>query len=171
MRTFVVGLKSQTMRHILYSRTPGTLAEAFTIAQTVHYDHQHTQMDLKFESQGHQARLQQKQSFQSKFNTNYNKPIQYTGEPRIINKPEFVKKNENKQENWRQQYTGEPLNNHGNWRQPNLQQSHRIQRINQLQNEEPQELNGISNEELQTIPDDLISNSSAASTSSAFLDE
>lgn len=51
VRTFVVGLRSQMMRHILYSRTPGTLAEAFAIAQTVYYDHQYTQTDQKLEAQ------------------------------------------------------------------------------------------------------------------------
>lgn len=35
VRTFTVGLKSGMMRQILYGRTPGTLQEAFAIAQTV----------------------------------------------------------------------------------------------------------------------------------------
>lgn len=93
---------------------------------------------------------------------NYNKPIQQSAESRNINKTEPMKKNEYKQENWRQ---------------PNPQQPHKMQRINQLQNDELQELNGgtRSSEEFQTIPDDLISNSSHVSsevaTSSAFLGE
>lgn len=36
VRTFIVGLRSRMMRHILYGRAPMTLAEAFTIAQTVY---------------------------------------------------------------------------------------------------------------------------------------
>lgn len=63
VRTFVFRLDSQMMRQIIYGRTPGTLAEAFAIAQTVYYDHQCTQ------SQGY-TRSQQKQNSSKKIITN-----------------------------------------------------------------------------------------------------
>lgn len=84
VRTFTVGLDSQMMRHILYSRKPGSLAEAFTIAQTVYYDHQYT------ESQVCQTRFQKKPNSSAKFNPNYNKPIQKSTQSPIGNKPEPI---------------------------------------------------------------------------------
>lgn len=146
VRTFVVGLRNQMMRQVLYSRTPGTLAEAFTIAQTVYYDHQYTQAD--------QTYSQQKPNNQTKFH-----PItkQHSTEPQNTNKTE--KKNDFKQENWRQ---------------PNQQQPYKNQKINQLQNDELQEINEdtITNDEFRMIPDELTSNSYHTSeAASVFLGE
>lgn len=45
VRTFIIGVNSQMIRHILYGRTPGTLAEAYAIAQTVHHDRDHLQLE------------------------------------------------------------------------------------------------------------------------------
>lgn len=90
VRTFTVGLNNQMMRHILYSRTPGSLAEAFTIAQTVHYDHQYTE---------YYTRSEPKQNTKPKSN-----PTQ----PTTINKPETFTSNEKKKENWRQNNSQQP---------------------------------------------------------------
>lgn len=104
VRTFVVGLRSQMMRNILYSRAPGTLGEAFAIAQTVYYDHQQIQIDQKQESQRYQPRTQQKQFYTPKLNPNinYDKSMQNSTQPGIGNKPEPMKMNGSKQENWSQ---------------------------------------------------------------------
>lgn len=102
VRTFVVGLNNQMMRHILYSRTPGTLAEAFAIAQTVHYDHKYT------ESQGYYARSQQKQNSVQSAN---------------VNKTENLTTNEKKRENWRQQ---NPQQSRINQIQDELSEEHQI---------------------------------------------
>lgn len=147
VRTFVVGLRSQMMRHILYSRTPGTLAEAFAIAQTVYYDHQYT------ESKEYQTGSEQRQNFSTKFKPNYSKPTQDSTQPRFINKSEPIKKNEFRRENWHQQ---------------NPQQTQKFQKINQIQNDESELLNEgrTSDEDLQNIPDDLVSNISCETTTS-----
>lgn len=90
-RTFVVGLNSQMMRHILYGRKPGSLAEAFTIARTVYYDHQYT------ESQCYQNRQQRNQR-----QPNHNRSTQNSTQSSMVNKPGNVTTNEKKRENWRQ---------------------------------------------------------------------
>lgn len=145
------------MRNILYGRTPESLAEAFAIAHTVHYDQQYT------ESQEFQNRSQQKQN-SSKFNSNanYNRPIQTSTQPRFTNKLEEkpVTMNENKRENWRQ---------------PNQQQSNRVQKINRIQESESNSNNSYDGDLCDTIPDDLISNttheSDKSNTASTFLSE
>lgn len=145
VRTFTVGLNNQTMRHILYSRTPGSLSEAFAIAQTVHYDHQYTES-------------QPKPIYSTNNNQNYNKRTQNSIPPQTINKTEAI--NDKKQENWRQQCT---------------QQTYKTQRINQLREDVPIDEGAESDKESCNIPDDLISNLSQThdetETSSAFLGE
>lgn len=84
VRTFTVGLKSSMMRHILYGRTPGTLQEAFAIAQTVYYDHLYTEQCGRI----NQVRPQQKQ------NMNYNGPLQKPNK-------QTINTNEYKRNNWR----------------------------------------------------------------------
>lgn len=150
VRTFIVGLRSQMMRNILYGRTPESLAEAFAIAQTVHYDHQYT------ESQEFQNRSQQKQnSSKINSNANCNKPMQISAQPRFNNKPEEkpVTMNENKREYWRQ--------------------SNRVQKTNQIQESESNSNNDYDDDLCDTIPDDLISNttheSDKSNTASTFL--
>lgn len=44
VRTFIMGLNSPFMRTTLYGNTPKSLAEAFTIAQTIFYDNQHSRV-------------------------------------------------------------------------------------------------------------------------------
>lgn len=151
MRTFIIGLKSKMMRHILYGRSPMSLEEAFSIAQTVYYDHEFLQLDHSNEPRGYQQK-----SNSTKFNQNKSAK-------------QFGKISESKQENWRQPNPQTNVNK-GNSYQGNHQQS---QRINQIQSNELEQPSGNleSNQEHQPIPDDLISNSSEASTSSAFLEE
>lgn len=150
VRTFVVGLKSEMMRHILYSRTPGSLAEAFTIAQTVYYDHLHTEINNVRPNQMGSSRNQTRPKAKTYVPTTYN-----SNKPK---KPSPETQNNN-------------TNNKDNYRPPN--QPYKNQKINQLQENEQSEIE--HNDELRNIPDDLISNSSHASsetgTSSVFLDE
>lgn len=140
VRTFMVGLRSQMMRNIIYGRTPETLAEAFAIAQTVYYDHQYTESSSKFNP-----------------NTTYNKPMQNPVQPRFNNKPEEkpATMNENKREKWRP---------------TNTQQPNRFQKINQVQESESISNNDDDEDLCDAIPDDLISNATHESdTASAFL--
>lgn len=173
VRTFIVGLKNHMMRNILYGRTPESLADAFAIAQTVHYDQQYT------ESQEFPIRSQQNRN-SSKFNPNttFNKPTLNPNQVRFTNKSEEkpVKMNENKRENWRQsnqQQSTMNENKRENWRQQNQQQSNRVQKINQIQESESNSNNNNDDDLCDTIPDDLISNSTHESnesnTASTFL--
>lgn len=143
VRTFIVGLNNETMRHILYGRTPGTLAEAFTIAQTVYYDQQYTK------SQSNQS----SKPISPKFNQNYNKQIPYSTQPGIVKKFEPMTVNENTRENWRRS---------------NLQQP--FQKINQLQDNELNANDDYDGNICGGIPDDLASNTiDESDTASAFL--
>lgn len=76
-RTFIIGLKSSTMRNILYSHAPDTLEKAFTIAQTIHHDNQYMQLDAYKNLQGceppkYQPRKQQWQNPPIKGNNKMN---------------------------------------------------------------------------------------------------
>lgn len=93
VRTFIIGLRSQQIRHILYGRTPGTLAEAFAIAQTVYYDHQYLQMDVPQKQTKNLNMNNNKPNITQPTKPNYNKQNNST--------PEKI--NENKQGNCRQQ--------------------------------------------------------------------
>lgn len=151
VRAFIVGLRSQVIRNILYGRTPGSLAQAFRIAQTVYYDTGYLQLEQNHESQKHQ---------QPKYKNINNIQAKDKQEPKI------GLMEANNQNRFKQ----------GNWLKPNLQPNavkgdnnptrqdyQKFQRINQLQDDG----DGEPNEEC--IPDDLISNSSLHT--SAFLDE
>lgn len=144
VRTFIVGLNSQMTRHILYGRIPKSLAEAYSIAQTVYYDNQHLQLESN-----HEIRSQNNIKKQQKpMNTNYNKPQQQQNQPN--SQTSVIKGN-------------------GDSNRQQFQQSQRVQRINQLVDDEFE-----VNEESQPITEDVVSNSSLTSDnvmSSAFLDE
>lgn len=159
VRTFIIGLASLHTRHILYGRTPGTLAEAFAIAQTVYYDYQHLQLERN--------NIPQKQFSTTRANANvyYNKP----------NNPERMKMNENKPTNWRQpnqqqnMQTSRPQTREYDSSRQFQQYSNKTQRVNHLQDEETEESKNDSDD---TIPDDLISNAADEEiTSSAFLEQ
>lgn len=148
VRAFIIGLKSQQIRHILYGRTPGTLAEAFAIAQTVYYDHQHLQLDQC-----------NNRTLQRPFSGNNQNLNQY--KPNIT---ETTKMNDYKQANWRQANLQFNTQNRGN------------QKINQLGEQDLQQFDEeLEPGKFQQAADDLISISShisdEAATSSAFLEE
>lgn len=44
-RTFIIGLRSQTTRNILYAQHPKNMADALTTAQTIYYDNQYLLLD------------------------------------------------------------------------------------------------------------------------------
>lgn len=56
VRTFMTGLNSQVIRSILYGSTPNSLSQAFAIAQTIHYDNQHLQLDTRMPERNVAAR-------------------------------------------------------------------------------------------------------------------
>lgn len=175
IRTFIVGLRFKTMRHILYGQQPKTLSEAYTIAQTVYYDNEHLQLEQCSTGQKNQS---------NSYSPNNNPQNGWKNQPRNNNKP----KNEY-QPTWQQPKNDEAyqtcnvpeamdIDNSNrtramNWQQPGKggynstrhrfeqQIPQKMQRINQLM-EDP-------------IPDDLVSNASNDSTqtntSSAFLEE
>lgn len=51
IRTFITGLSSPLIRSTLYGSMPKTLAQAFSIAQTIQYDNQHLQLEFKTQQQ------------------------------------------------------------------------------------------------------------------------
>jgi hypothetical protein len=168
VRTFIVGLRSQMMRNILYGRKPESLGDTFGIAQTVYYDYQYTESQ-----ENHSQQRQNSSKFNS--NANFNRPMQISTQLRFNNKPEYkpVTMNENKQENWRQlKQSTMNENKRENWRQQNQQQPNRVQKINQIQESESISNNDNDEDLCDTIPDDLISNITHESdTASAFLSE
>lgn len=163
IRTFILGLKSQAMRNILYSHKPKTLEEAFTTAQTIFYDNQYLQLDqnreVNFSKNTFASKNKQSQNFSPlnvKMNCNQQqRPIQTNNKPEV--------KAEDPSNRFKQTT---------NWQKPN-QQPQRIQRINQLQDNESSPNEGDENNICEEIPDDLISNASQESnesnTASTFL--
>lgn len=159
VRTFIMGLKSCTTRNILYGRIPGTLAEAFSIAQTVRYDSDYMQLDCREDNK----KRMPKQPF--------TKNINYITQQQA-KKPDT--KNEQKDKNGqthfkRPNWSYNQNNNYNATRQPTQQQG----KINNITDGNPEP--GYETPEEEDIPEDLISNSSDTSdegtTSSAFLGE
>lgn len=178
IRTFIVGLRFRTMRHILYGQQPKTLSEAYTIAQTVFYDNEH----LQLEQSSFVARAQPQQ--QGRACANGNKPRNEWNQPRnndtrngqVWNQPrndntcnrptpmEVDGSNRTRQQNWYQ--TEQPQKREYNSSRQRFEQPLKMQKINQLM------------EATQQIPEDSTlddGNNSDDSThtnaSSAFLDE
>lgn len=196
VRTFIIGLKSQTTRNILYSHGPKDLAEAYTRAQTVHYDNQYLQLDQNRDSQRNGQtrgqirtqqnnsknwRMQQQPQDSTKFNVNMNCNQQnQTGnkqEPINGDSTNKFKQNVNEQQKNQQPYSNGPQKREYNTTRQHLQQPNKFQRINQLQDSESNPNEGYEGDICGSIPDDLISQHSSQSfgsddttTSSAFLD-
>lgn len=188
VRTFIIGLKSAATRSILYGQSPKSLSAAFAIAQTVYYDNQYLQLEQRGEPQKTQAYFQQ-QNTPNRFNPNFNynkssqqpqKNIQQPQQMKEFKKPEPMEVDNSNR--YRQFNTQIFQQNNGQKREydssrQRFSQPNKVQRINHLRDSELQTIKEIenSNEEHQTIPEDLISNSSHTSdettTSSAFLEE
>lgn len=171
IRTFIVGLRFKTMRHILYGQQPKTLNEAYTIAQTVYYDNEHLQLEYcSISPKNYPPQQLRKPNVSTNMNANkqwnsqknnnaqneWNKPKNnYACD---VPKPEPMEVDTSNRTNWRQYGKGEYNSSRHRFER---QIPQKIQRINQL-TEDP-------------IPDDLVSNTSNDSThtntSSAFLGE
>lgn len=54
IRTFIIGLRSQAARNILYGQRPRTLADALTTAQTIYYDGQYLHLEQSHGQSGFQ---------------------------------------------------------------------------------------------------------------------
>lgn len=171
VRAFIIGLKSTATRGILYGQSPKSLSTAFAIAQTVYYDSQYLQLEQRNEpfkapmhSQQHNSPMKYNPNF------NYNKqPQQQQQQVKEFKKTEPMEVDSsnkykfNTQNGQKREY---------NSSQQRFTQPNKIQRINQLRDDELQPINEDfdSNEEHQTIPEDLISNvSDKTTTASAFL--
>lgn len=183
LRTFTLGLRSQVMRNTLYNHKPKTLAEAFTMAQTVYYDHQYLQLDSNREAPKNQSRGQHPQNFPKK---------NYPGAPQQQVSPKFNMNMNFNQPRQSGQQDGKPMQMNMNypkdWKPSNSQphgapkfnkypqQQHQgFQKINQLQGDESDQNEKYEGEICEEIPDDLISNvsheSTKSNTASTFLSE
>lgn len=159
IRTFIVGLKSQATRNILYSHKPKTLAEAFTTAQTVYFDNQFLQLDQNRnpqQQQRPQQRPQQWNAYPKNSTQQENSPANFK-----MN----VTCNQSPQQQPNKQSTT-PMNEPQRMKYPN-----KFQKLNQLS--DPNE--GYEGDICGGNPDDLISNTShetiESNTASTFLFE
>lgn len=177
VRTFIIGLKHQITRNILYSHSPKDLAEAYAKAQTVYYDNQYLQLDQNRDS--HRSGPARGQPRHQNQNPSKNWGIQQQPQdsPRVNVNMNCVQPNQtgNKMEPMDKPNGQQPNMNSYGPRQ-NFQQPNRFQRINQLQDSESNPNDGYEGDF--HIPDDLISQhssqsfeSSETTTSSAFLGE
>lgn len=200
VRTFIIGLKSTTTRHILYGQAPKTLSDAFAVAQTVFYDNQYLHLDQNNDMRKGQSSPKSQPNFNPNFNYN-NRPQAQPAKFQPNFAPNF---NDNNKQQRPFQPKPEPMEvdssgrfkQNTNWRQQNMQpnqmngaqkrdfnssrqniQPHKFQRINQLQDDEPSPHDGYEGDIMGSIPDDLISNnffsneSQHSDTASAFLGE
>lgn len=182
IRTFIVGLRLKTMRHILYGQQPKTLNEAYSIAQTVFYDNEHLQLEQCSTGQRNQYSTGNKPQNGNQSRNN-NKPKNDWNGPRADNNWNQQGTNECKvpqpmeidpstqfrqNTNWRQQH---PMNT-GPKREYNpsnqiSQQNRKFQRINQLQGQEPIKDDNVLDEVASNYSDD----STRSNTASAFLSD
>lgn len=191
IRTFIIGLKSQTTRNILYAHQPKTLSEAFTMAQTVFYDNQYLHLDQNREGRNPPRATQipsfprkpfpyaqqQFQNAQNKFNVNMqckqSPPMQKKPEPMEIDPSSRVNQNINyrRPRNDNVQPSNEPQKREHESSQQYMPR--KFQRINQLVDSESDPNKEYEGDICGEIPDDLISNKSddTDTDSSAFLCE
>lgn len=162
IRTFIVGLKFRTARHILYGQQPKTLSEAYTIAQTVFYDNEHLQLE-QYTTKIHPQH-------QAKIYTNVNKPRYEWNQQRnnnnVYNTPEPMEidaSNRTKQTNWRQPVF--PQKREYISSRQRFEQPCKMQKINSLMEQTTQPI-------LRDLTSNDDSNDSTnTNLSSAFLDE
>jgi hypothetical protein len=190
IRTFILGLKNQAMRNILYGRKSNSLAETFTIARTVNYDGQYLQLE-QCEKPSGRSHMQNQQGFQRKY---YSNPQQQSS-PKFnvtmscnpqkatqLNKTEPMEIDNSKQfkqtTNWKPNYNWHQKNNDAQKRgydssRQQAQQPYKMQRINNFQDEQPHDV--CENDDCDIIPEDQLSVSSEAnagsSVASVFLEE
>lgn len=195
IRTFIVGLKSNVIRQILYSQNPMTLAMALATAQTVYYDNQYIHLDQnreigkqkqpnspKYPSAG---TPQQMRGFQNDFNVNVNcnqpRPQQQFQNRNSVRPEPMEVDNSNRyrqETQWRPTYQQPNIQTNGqqkreyNSSRQQLQPPNKVQRINQLRDDDGNLNEGYEEETTDTIPEDQISNTTdETTTASAFLDE
>lgn len=181
IRTFIVGMKNRTMRHILYGHQPKTLSEAYSIAQTVYYDNEYLQLEQCPAPQRIQPRIQQQHK-----TPHFERHDQWN-QPRHNHNPDTHKQWKQNNNNWGQNNNRvEPMEvdvsqrtKQTNWRIPQQQNNGLKREDNSFRHQltQPRKMQRINQltDEVQPIPDDLISNISNESThtnnSSAFLEE
>lgn len=183
IRTFIVGLRSQAIRNILYSHKPRTLPDAYTTAQTVYYDTQYLHLDSNrdYQRRDLQPRTQNSQGFvrpqQRVLPANYYPNVQPIRAFPIANN---VNMNCNPPQHRVQQRGNQPepmevdpsnrIRQNFNWKQPNppqkreynssrqqMQPHNKIQRINQLRDSNGDPNEGYEGDIHDDIPDVLIS--------------
>lgn len=185
IRTFIIGLKSQAMRNILYGGKYNNLADVYRAAQTVYYDNQYLELDCetlcappstsrKFRPGMQQQSGQQQQRLPPKFNVNLNCNQPQKNVVQNVNKPEPMEvdtSNRVKQNpNWRQMPNGPQKREYDSSRQ-HASQPNKMQRINQLTESESNQNEGYEGDICGEIPEDLISHVSFKDEASVFLSE
>lgn len=186
IRTFIIGLRSQTTRNILYGHRPKTLSDALTIAQTVYYDNQYLHLDQSCDQKmknpnipkypHNMSRPMQKQQYDFNVNMNCDRPAQphqqQPFQPRTFNRPAPMDADNYKRykqpTNWRQQIQ-QNAPQQREYDSARQNQPNKMHRINQIQDNKVENTEEYDGDVCGTIPEDLISN--ASNESSAFLDE
>lgn len=175
IRTFIVGLKFRTMRHILYGQQPKTLQEAYTIARTVFYDNEHLQLEHSSTAVRHQPQTghnkPRNEWNQLKGHNNHN---EQSNRPRnewhqarqhgTFEKPTPMEIGGSNRTNWRQQEA--PQKREYNSSRQRFEQPNKIQRVNNLIESTESTL-----QELMTDDGNESDDSTRTNMSSTFLDE
>lgn len=132
IRTFIVGLKLRTMRHILYGQQPKTLGEAFAITQTVFYDNEHLQLEqcgTHPKNQRQQRNMDNNPNYNAKpkHNMNWNPLKSYNNpEPMEVDNSNRMRT----ANNWRQ--PEQPQKREYNFSRQRFEQPQKMQKFNLL---------------------------------------
>lgn len=178
IRTFIIGLKSYAMRNLLYGGRYNVLSDVYKTAQTIYYDNQYLELDAEARRMSQNPSSKSRPNMQFKrpapkydVNVNCNQPQKNVVQ--AINKPEPMEVDNSRQfkqnTDWKPKpswHQNDPQKREYDSSRQRTQQRHKMPRINNFQDDLPDDI-------CDTIPEDILSISSEAgsSVSSAFLDE
>lgn len=182
IRTFIMGLNSTLIRTTLYGNMPASLSKAFAVAQTIQYDNQHLQLEVKNNEQ------QKNNKRSNELNPNNptfryqaqkwipNKPPQNTtpmdvdGSGQVAQKPQYTFNNFQQRE--REKRQREPSLQYTNKSSPSFQQANKTQRINHVdESEEIYSVNGDSMDNNYDVESTEEQQPTESNEESIFLDE
>lgn len=152
IRTFITGLNSALIRSTLYGNMPDSLSKAFAIAQTIQYDNQHLQLDVKTHDQQKNARRSNELNPNNpnfryqmqKWNPNATPPqnaapLEINGSGQVVQKPQHTTNN------FQPRRQREPPFQYANKSSPPFQQANKNQRVNHVdESEDIYSVNGDS---------------------------
>lgn len=138
IRTFITGVNSGIIRTTLYGNMPTSLSKAFAIAQTVQYDNQHFQLDIKIQEQ--QRHAQKHNEMKPNFNSNFRYQTQQVTQapkPKFEQqqKPTPMEIDSSKQfvqQNWQAEKRQREASFQFNKPQPSFQHLNKQQRVNHV---------------------------------------